>query len=208
MEEDWKIASGRKECHGCGRQFAEGEGLYSVLYETEDELKRADFCTECWRGSDEGAFSFWRTRVPVKNEPNSLPPGEALLELFRRLGESSYPRKEQFRYVLALLLLRKRLLKLIRTERKDDQEVFVLEDRKTGEDVPVTVPRLTDTEVKVVSEELGKLLNARVDSGKDPRSETDEDRRACVQGSGRDVGSSGGEVSLPHSGGPQDKHPA
>ena len=184
MEEDWKIASGRKECRGCGRQFKEGESLYSVLYEFEDELQRADFCTECWEGSDERAFSFWRTCVPVKSEPHPLPPSEALLELFRRMAKSTDARRDQFRYVLALLLLRKRLLKLVRKERDAGGEVFVLEDRGADEEVTVSAPRISESEVRAVSEELGRLLNARIDAEVGPRREEDENRGACVQGGG------------------------
>jgi len=184
MEEDWKIASGRKECGGCRKQFKEGEGLYSVLYEYENELQRVDFCTECWKGSDESAFSFWRTSVPVKNEVNPLPPSEALLEMFRRIEKSSDARRDQFRYVLALLLLRKRLLKLVRTERKDGGEVYVLEDRRAGEEVTVLVPRLSGSEVEAVSDELGRLLNARIATEVAARSEEDEDRGSGIQSGG------------------------
>ena len=184
MEEEWKIASGRKECAVCGHKFEEGESLYSVLYEDDQELRRSDYCVACWSGRDEGAFSHWRTHVPLKNEPAPLPPMEVLLDLFRKFGETQQPRREQFRYVLALLLLRKRVLKLLRTERGPEGEVFVLEHGATGEVFYVPVPRLSPIEVESLSGELGKLLNARIGSSQGSRSDEGENRRPGVQDSG------------------------
>ena len=185
MEEEWKIASGRKECARCGRKFEEGETLFSALYEEGYEFKRLDYCRACWGGSGEGTFSFWRTQVPPNDEPNPLPPNEALLEMFRKLREGSNARREQFRYVLALLLRRKKVLKLLRRDRRaGGEEVLVLEERGSGENSSVTVPRLSEAEAKGLSDELSGLLNARVEASEGSRSEDDEDRGAGVPGGG------------------------
>ncbi len=182
--EEWKIASGRKECTVCGHRFDEGENLYSVLYEDEEGFKRSDYCLGCWGGRGEGAFSHWRTQVPLRNEPAPLPPGEVLLDLFRKFGERREPRREQFRYVIALLLLRKKVLKLVRTERGAEGEILALEHGRGGEAYRVPVPRLSPVEVEALSGELGKLLNAQIGSSESSRSEEGEDRGSCIQDSG------------------------
>ena len=72
---------------------------------------RKDFGREAWKAPPESAFGWWKSRVP---EPTAkkikLAPNDVLLELFEKLGER--PDQQDLRYVLALLLVRRRVLKL------------------------------------------------------------------------------------------------
>jgi hypothetical protein len=75
------------------------------------EVIRKDYCNDAWTGPSEIALGWWRTRVP---EPTAkkikLAPNDVLLELFDQIA--SAPEQEDTRYVLALLLIRRRVLRL------------------------------------------------------------------------------------------------
>ena len=102
-----------------------------VLLERADdeELDRLDYSLAEWdkgaRPDDEDSvFASWRTEVPEpgkKQDP--LISADGLVDLFEQLGGSDDPRRLAFRYVLALMLMRKRLLEYAGT---DDGQLLVL----------------------------------------------------------------------------------
>ncbi len=75
------------------------------------DIVRKDFAASAWTGPPAESFGWWKARVP---EPHAkkikLAPNEVLLELFDQLAEQ--PHNEDMRYVLALLLVRRRVLRL------------------------------------------------------------------------------------------------
>lgn len=79
--------------------------------------QRLNFCPECWNTGKRPApptemFSFWKTVVPEsQKKAKTFVDDSVLLDLFNRLAERAEILDLQFRFVLALLLMRKRLLK-------------------------------------------------------------------------------------------------
>lgn len=75
------------------------------------DVIRTDYSKDAWRGPSDIALGWWRSRIP---EPAArkikLAPNEVLMELFDQLIER--PERKDMRYVLALLLLRRRVLRL------------------------------------------------------------------------------------------------
>lgn len=176
---EWEISKLAPHCAACARAFAEDEELFSALYDERTEFVRRDFCPACWEKVEgEGVFSFWRTRVIMKKEapPKRFVNDEALLTFFARLEGEGDPLKVNFRFVLALLLIRKKLFqfKSVRREAagKGEREWLILRDRREERDVEVLNPDLSDEEVEAVTAECGKLLN--VQFGAPPAPEADE----------------------------------
>jgi len=112
------IASPTGVCRATGRTLAVGETYIATLVEPEasDDLEREDYSLEAWEagarpGEGRRLFGFWRARVPEPNAPRKLlADDDSLMDLFEQLGEESDARKVAFRFVLALLLVRRRLL--------------------------------------------------------------------------------------------------
>ena len=72
------------------------------------EVERHDFSEAAWEGPPPDAFSCWKSSVPLSDTPRQrLAPNDVMLELFERW--ESQPEKEEARYVLALLLVRRRV---------------------------------------------------------------------------------------------------
>ena len=161
---DWDIRKTAAECSVCKAPFGEGVEVCSALFDRTTEFERRDYCLACWQaaGRDE-VFSFWRTRVPCRDEPRRpVVDKDVVLNFFDRLEGAEEALKRNFRYVLALLLMRKKVLKFTDVERGEGGEVLVLYDKERDRECRVPNPQLTDEEIQSVTEEVGKLLNIEV----------------------------------------------
>jgi hypothetical protein len=166
FEREYKLESSARRCSSCERVFAVGEDYFSAVAETEEEgrLSRRDFCPACWNPDAEGFYSFWKTSVPEPEPKESRGPRlidlERLMQLFGRLAAAEEPENVRFRYVLALVLMRRRRLRLLSTRRTGARgEVMTL--REVGGDRQHTVanPGLSDEEIQAVAERLREVLD-------------------------------------------------
>jgi len=112
-----------KKCAATGEDLVPGSECYSVLVEQNGELQRMDFSENGWKGTPQGALGVWKCVVPkpaeVRHEPLDT---TALMTCFEQLIEEASPAREGLRYILALLLVKKRRLRLegSRTEGEDE----------------------------------------------------------------------------------------
>lgn len=133
---DWKLGRRQGVCARCEHEFADGEAHYSVLLLSADDVAREDACNACWaRGEPEPDSIWWRTRRSEKKRGLELDL-EALEALYNALEPRSEQRLRELRYLLCLILVRKRRLKVVRVLRLDDGEAFsVRRPRRTEESV-------------------------------------------------------------------------
>jgi len=161
---DWKITSRTPECSACGRTFPEGERHVSSLSLQGEELQRTDACEGCFRpeaGREELFFWFTRTRPGSRRALEfDLP---TLEQLFLRLEGRTEKRIREMRYVLCLILMRKRRLKLQRVERGPEGESMLLRRPRRDEDWRVFVFEFSPERLEELRSEL-----LRVFEGADP----------------------------------------
>jgi hypothetical protein len=161
---DWKITTRTPECSVCGRTFPEGERHVSALSLQGEDLRRIDSCADCFRagsGSEELFFWFTRTRAGQSRALEfDLP---TLEQLFLRLEGRVEKRIREVRYVLCLILMRKRRLKLQRVERGTEGEALLVRRPRRDETWRVFV---FDFSVERLEELRSELL--RVFEGADP----------------------------------------
>jgi hypothetical protein len=121
--QDYNLKPIGRCCATNGQELVPGSLCHSVLLETNGELQRLDFSAEGWGDPPAGMIAHWRCVVPepmaVAKKP--LDPQE-LMRQFEQLSEEANPAREKFRYVLALLLIRQRRLKLEGTRVLDDED--------------------------------------------------------------------------------------
>ena len=66
---DWSISRGQQKCQQCAKEFVEKVEYFSALYDKDRQFIRHDYCIDCWESQDkESMYSFWKTRVPEKEE--------------------------------------------------------------------------------------------------------------------------------------------
>ncbi len=144
-----------KTCSATKRELQPGETFYSVLL---DDERRLDYGAESWTGPPPNATGWWKSTVPAVNEKKAkLAPNEMLLELFDRLANEAD--KVDVRYVLTLLLIRRRLFRYEREEENETGEkmliVYSLKQNATFE-IPVAMPNAQ--RLKEVQDYLNSLL--------------------------------------------------
>ncbi len=114
-----------KTCTATGREFRPGERIRCVLVERNGELIRLDYSEDGWKGQPAGTVGEWVAQIPAGPPQPKAIDTESLMQYFEQLCEDPNPAHDQFRYVLALLLLKKRRLRLEGSRTDDDGEDFL-----------------------------------------------------------------------------------
>ena len=154
---EYQIQLHTRQCAVTGRELKPGDRYYAALSEEAGQLVRRDFCADAWQGSPEGAFGFWTGRVPPTDEKPRLRFDDDLLEeCFARLEGQTDPSKVNFRYVVALLLVRRRRFKLEAGE--NDDGTMTVRCVRDGQVYNVTNPQLSDEEMTQVQDEVFQVL--------------------------------------------------
>jgi hypothetical protein len=148
-------------CCKCEKRFEEAEVYHASLNTVKDGFERRDYCHECWSDQlrDE-SFSFWQARVPRKEEKKKLLVDDAvLMDFFKRLTESDDEEKSGFRFVLALILMRKRKLHYLSTQQgKSGEEIWIMKLVKDTKEYKVPNPQLDDEQIEKIRAGLDTVL--------------------------------------------------
>jgi hypothetical protein len=143
-----------------GEPIEEGQEFYTVLIEEGESFRRADFSCKAWAGPPVGAFCHFKTKVPIKEKRKKLlVDDELLINFFLRLADESEPVRIHFRFVLALILMRKRLLRYQGSSRENGVEIWQMTITRDRTEHRVVNPRLDDEQISAVSAQLSSILN-------------------------------------------------
>ena len=165
MHQAWNIKSRSHECARTGRIFVEGEDFHTAIhFDTETgEFIRRDICPEAWaeETAERVPFSSWQSKF-VKPETGPQRPEitgrESAEDLLRKLCEDDQPNTENARYILTLMLERKKLLVPKEAREGEQGRMVVYEHRKTGEVFIIRDPELRLDEIESVQDEVAMLL--------------------------------------------------
>lgn len=198
-------------CAFTGRTLEPGETYYATLVELPDPpqdeqatpndartdpsaqpqppvndlgLKRLDVCADAWQQGNrpDHLFSFWKSTVSEPAEKKKLFVDNAvLMNLLRRLADTDKPQRLAFRYVLALILMRKKLVRYDGIEEKtatiDGQSVtqqwwqltpkLDISKGHMGkwneeETLEVLDPKLDAAQIEQVTTQIGEILEAEL----------------------------------------------
>ena len=163
MAREYEIQNASGCCGKCGRELAGGEEFTAALFEAEDGFRRQDLCMSCLQAAGDevtGAYSVWQSRVPTPEQPkNRFVGDEVLIDFFEKLRDSEEATKINFRFVLALMLMRKKLLVYDGSRRDDDGgEVWTMHFRKQDTPVEVIHPEMGPGQIAAVTAELGSIF--------------------------------------------------
>jgi hypothetical protein len=158
---DFEVQRFTRHCHATGRELAPGETFYSVLVPEHGQVQRRDYSAAAWPGPPEKALGWWKSHV---SEPQArkaqLAPSEVMLEYFEQLGDDLALADE--RYVLALLMIRRRVVRQERVERNDGDgsETLVLFCPRNEQEYRTIVALPSAERAREIQEKLGRLLYA------------------------------------------------
>ncbi len=151
-------------CAATGNALLPSTPAMAALCERDDDdgFNRLDYCLDAWDSGNrpERLFSNWRYIVPeAGKKPDIQIDDTVLIDLFERLADDDKPQRIAFRYILALVLLRKRKLKLIGREVIDDGELWILQYKGADGDLQkVHNPGISEEGIQDLSEQLGEIL--------------------------------------------------
>ena len=158
---DWEIQKTLGSCFGSGREFAEDEEYFAALVEGEEGFERRDYCSEYWEENRPEVYCFWKTRLVSRGKKKLFVDDEMLFSFFNRLEEETDEEKVNFRFVLTLILMRKKKLKYDSMREENGVEKWRL--RVAGGDkqyVEVVNPHLDEASIESLSSQVGQILQA------------------------------------------------
>ncbi len=144
--------------------------LVEQLDEPSAPLARLDFSVDGWSDAkwkkalpSISVIAFWKSVVASPDEKRrTFVDDQTLLDLFERLGGDERPHRVRFRFVLMLLLVRKRLLRVQGTSSEGGIESWSVLPKGAAEgELPVSVvnPRLDDAAMMEVTNQLSEVLD-------------------------------------------------
>lgn len=162
---EWNIQSRAHACESCNRQFVDKETYHTLLFDERADFRRSDICDACWQKqfSDgardkKGFVSYWHGvyEAPAPQpEPIQKETAETLL---RKLIELNDPKHMPAGFILAVMLERKKLLKVKEQTLRDGHRVFIYEQPRTGDLFTIVDPNLQLNQLEAVQRDVASLL--------------------------------------------------
>jgi len=157
--DEWEINRPLGQCCGSGKKIKYGEEYFGALVETQQGLQRRDFCVDYWEREKPSVFCFWKSRLPHPDQKKQIfVDDQMLMAFFERLAEETEQEKINFRFVLALVLMRKRRLKYDSSRTQDGKEIWCLRIVGDKQTVEMVNPHLDEEQIKQLSSQIGEIL--------------------------------------------------
>jgi hypothetical protein len=162
---EWNIQSRAHACESCAKPFADKEVYHTMLFDEKSDFMRQDVCLTCWEKqfSDgvrdrKGFVSHWQGVYEAPPAPSDPIQKENAESLLRKIIELNDPKYVPAAYILAVMLERKRILKVKEQLQRDGRRVFVYEQPKTGDIFTVTDPDLRLDQLEQVQRDVATLM--------------------------------------------------
>ena len=162
MADDWKIHRDRTACDKPGCPLPASRAYVAVL--EWPACVRHEMCEACFvdherrcQSQGAGAPIFWRALRKPSGSKEPVLDLASLRALFDRLGSVADDRARALRYFCALLLLRKRVLRMVppRNVAEERADLVVVDPKiKEMEPVPLSAPAIDLADLGAIKEEL------------------------------------------------------
>ena len=165
MQYQWNLKSRSHECARSGQVFSAGDLFHTAIYfdSTSGEFIRRDISAAAWpeEMAERTALASWKNEYAppevgkVKPEITSRETAESLL---RRLIEEDEAHTENARYILTLMLERKKQIAPRQVKHTENGRMLIYEHKKSGEVYIIRDPELRLDELTSVQDEVAMLL--------------------------------------------------
>jgi hypothetical protein len=155
---DYEVQRCSRRCSVTDRELKSGETCYSILVASGGEVVRQDFSAEAWKGPPDNAIGWWKATVVDPSDGRlHWAPNDVMLHYFERLLED--PAALDARYVLGLLLVRRRIARLERTESLADGTVeLVLYCPRNEQEYRIAETTVAPERAAAIQQQLSDLL--------------------------------------------------
>ncbi len=156
---NYQIETNTRRCAVTGAELCPGDKVHTALFDEGGRFVRRDYSDKAWHGVPDGAFSFWSGKVPP-TDTTGRPriDDDLLMECFERLENQNDADRIRFRYVVALLLMRRKRLKFESAGSENGEDVLALRCPRTRTLYTVVNPRMTADDMTTVQDEVFRAL--------------------------------------------------
>jgi hypothetical protein len=158
----YDVARPQGRCHVTGNAIEPGTRFMAALRENPAGFERVDVSLDAWSQFDRAnILAHWQTVMPrAEQKKKVFVDDQVLCELFERLGTATEPNKLNFRFVLGLILMRKRMIVYEDTRvDADGREIWSVRFKGRDDRLDLLNPKLDESQVHEVSAQLGEILN-------------------------------------------------
>jgi hypothetical protein len=161
---EWNIQSRGHACQSCHAPFADKEIYHTILFDEKKDFLRIDVCEKCWTSQysesrdRKGFISCWHGEYHVPPAPVEAIQKESAETLLRKLIEVNDPKHAAASFILAVMLERKRILKVKEQVRLEGKRIFIYEQPKTGDVFTIPDPELQLNQLEEVQRDVAQLL--------------------------------------------------
>ena len=157
----YEVARPLGKCHVTGETIPPGEKFMAALREIPTGFERVDVSMSAWPQFDRQTIvAFWHATMPAQEQKKKLfVDDEVLCDLFERLKETTEPAKLNFRFVLGLILMRKKMLIYDTSRTEDGRDIWEMHFRGREDKLDLLDPKLDESQMAEVSQQLGQILN-------------------------------------------------
>jgi hypothetical protein len=164
---EWDIQPRAAACTACQELFTDKQTYHTLLSFDAEGYQRRDLCDECLpRASRDNVLSYWQGeyKMPAPPPPEAIQK-ETAETLLKKLCESNDPAQTSARYILAVMLERKKLLIHRDTVKSDDgQDLLIYEHKVTGESYTIPDPHLRLDQLAEVQQQVATALQPAVET--------------------------------------------
>ncbi|WP_417732846.1 hypothetical protein [Rosistilla oblonga] len=162
MLSEYKVSRCSRRCSVLDRPLKPGETFYSVVFEDDEDFARKDISAEAWEGPPEEAIGWWQGKMPEAGAGRmKLAPNHVLLDLLKQMSEQ--PHREAVRYLLALMLMRKRVVRPLDHEEGAVEGMLVVQVLADNSQIEVAECEIPREERDQIRDELTELLYCEVE---------------------------------------------
>ncbi|MGA2916481.1 MAG: hypothetical protein ABSE89_10690 [Sedimentisphaerales bacterium] len=162
---EWEIHKPLGTCAGSGKKIEPGEEYIAALVEVAGGFERKDYCIEHWTANKPAVYCYWKSQMAKDDKKKKIfVDNDMLLAFFERLAAETDEEKINFRFVLTLVLMRKRLVKYDSSEKIDGKEMWTVRITGRDEKAQVLNPQLTEDKIEQLSQQLGQILQVEFNS--------------------------------------------
>jgi hypothetical protein len=157
---DFEVQRFTRKCCETDVILQPGDVFYSALVAQGAQVIRKDYAERAWKGPPDATLGWWKAQVPdFHSHKMHWAPNDVILHYFDQLYEDDS--QADMRYVLALLMIRRRIVRLEDTDHDDQQrEIFVLYCPRNEREYRVAVTSPTPERTAEIQNQLAELLFA------------------------------------------------
>jgi len=155
---EWRFGRKSPACGACAKPFPHEAPFHSAIWLDAGGFRRSDLCDACFAAVPEPPYSHWRTAIPKPAAKARAFDLGLAAEFLRRLAGEGDASKAPLAYLLALLLVRKRAVRILDLQQDARGPRVRVEFHDGHPPLEIPAPPLRDDAAPALREELDRLV--------------------------------------------------